>query len=337
MADLELVEINQTEEKAGVEEKNACSYCSGANSVSLYTTCSIFGDEFSLNSCLDCGAVFLNPRPTDEQLKQAYDDSYYGTGESKFGSTIEKVLDVFRGARVRRVCKFVKPGSRVLDIGCGSGDFLKKLSGKGFHAFGTELEGRAARRAMQLDGVKVKTGPLQEKDFDENFFDAVCMWHVFEHLTEPKRTMEIVSEILKPGGFLFLSMPNIESIQSRLFKGNWLHLDLPRHLFYLSPEKLVSVMKGFRFSMVQKQFLSLEQNVFGIQQSILNCILKKRDVLFEVLKGNNSYAQDYSQVSIALQKVFWIITFPLFIPFVWLEAAVQKGGTMEFVFRKKDS
>ena len=238
MADLDQVETNQSKFNESVDEKNACIYCNAANSVSLYTTCSIFGDEFSLNRCLDCGAVFLTPRPTDEQLNQAYDDSYYGAGDSKFSPAVEKVLDVFRGARVRRVCKFVKPGSRILDIGCGGGGFLKKLSVKGVETYGTELEGAAADRAMRIEGIKVKTGPLLEADFDKDFFDAVCMWHVFEHLTEPKRTMEIVSRILKPSGYLFLSMPNIESIQSGLFKGNWLHLDPPRHLFYLSPEKL---------------------------------------------------------------------------------------------------
>jgi len=337
MVDLDLVETNQSKFNERVGEKNACIYCSAANSIGLYKTSSIFGEEFSLNRCLDCGAVFLSPSPTDKQLSQAYDDSYYGRGDSKFGSSVEKVLDIFRQARVRRVCGHAKPGGRVLDIGCGGGDFLKKLSDMGFEAFGTELEGRAARRSLQVYGIKVKTGPLCETDFDKDFFDAVCMWHVFEHLTEPKQTMEIVSEILKPSGCLFLSMPNIESIQSRLFAGNWLHLDPPRHLFYLPPEKLVSVMKDFGFSMVRKSFFSLEQSVFGFQQSVLNCIMKKRDVLFEILKGNKSYAQDYSQVSIAMQKVFWVATFPLFIPFVWLEAVVQKGGTMEFVFRKEVS
>ena len=337
MADLELVEINRSKNNMDVDEKQSCTYCRVANSVSLYTTSSIFGDEFSLDKCSVCGAFFLNPSPTDEQLDQAYDDSYYGTGDSKFGSGVEKVLDVFRGARGRRVCGYVKPGCRVLDIGCGSGDFLKKLSERGFEAFGTELDGQAARRAMQVDGIKVKTGPLLEADFDKDFFDAVCMWHVFEHLTEPKRTLEILSKILKPGGYLFLSMPNIESIQSRLFKGRWLHLDPPRHLFFLSPEKLVSAVKDFGFSMVRKKFFSLEQNVFGFQQSILNCILKKRDVLFEVLKGNKSYAQDYSVVSIALQKFFWIGTFPLFALIAGVEAVLNKGGTMEFVFRKEES
>ena len=243
MADLELVEINRSKNNMDVDEKQSCTYCRVANSVSLYTTSSIFGDEFSLDKCSVCGAFFLNPSPTEEQLGQAYDDSYYGTGDSKFGSGVEKVLDVFRGARGRRVRGYVKPGGRVLDIGCGSGDFLKKLSERGFEAFGTELDGQAARRAMQVDGIKVKTGPLLEADFDKDFFDAVCMWHVFEHLAEPKRTLEIISKILKPGGYLFLSMPNIESIQSRLFKGRWLHLDPPRHLFFLSPEKLVSVVK----------------------------------------------------------------------------------------------
>ena len=96
-------------------------------------------------------------------------------------------------------------------------------------------------------------------------------------------------------------------------------------------------MKDFGFSAVQKRFFSLEQNIFGFQQSILNCILKKRDVLFEVLKGNKSYAQDYSQVSIALQKCFWIVTFPLFALMAGLEAVLKKGGTMEFVFRKEVS
>lgn len=337
MVELQLVEINQNKDNSGVDEKNACVYCSAANGVGLYKTSSIFEDEFSLNSCLDCGAVFLSPRPTQEQLSQAYDDSYYGAGDSKFGSTVEKVLDVFRGARVCRVCKYIKPSGRVLDIGCGSGDFLKKLSERGFEAFGTELEGRAARRAMQLDGIKVKTGHLLEVDFDKDFFDAVCMWHVFEHLAEPRQTMEIVNKVLKPGGCLFLSMPNIESIQSRLFKGNWLHLDPPRHLFFLTPEKLISAMENFGFSVVQKRFLSLEQNVFGFQQSILNCILKKRDVLFEVLKGNKSYAQDYSTVSISLQKFFWMGTFPLFALIAGMEAVLNKGGTMEFVFQKEVS
>lgn len=337
MTDLDLVEINRSKANMCIDERNACAYCRVTNSVGLYKTCSIFDDEFSLNRCLDCGAVFLSPRPTDEQLKLAYDDSYYGTGDSKFGLFLEKVLDVFRGSRVRRVCRYIVPPARILDIGCGSGGFLKKLANRGFEAFGSELEGRAARRAMQLDGIKIKTGPLLEADFDKDFFDAVCMWHVFEHLTEPKRTMEIASRILKPSGYLFLSMPNIESIQSRLFRGNWLHLDPPRHLLFLAPEKLISVMKNFGFSVVQRRFFSLEQNVFGFQQSILNCILKKRDVLFESLKGNKNYTRDYSSASIALQKIFWVATFPFFALLVCLEAAVKKGGTMEFVFRKEVS
>ena len=96
-------------------------------------------------------------------------------------------------------------------------------------------------------------------------------------------------------------------------------------------------MKDFGFSVVEEHFLSLEQNVFGFQQSMLNCILKKRDLLFEVLKGNKNYAQDYSAVSITLQKIFWVATFPFFAFVAALEAILKKGGTMEFVFQKEVS
>ncbi|MHC4556119.1 MAG: class I SAM-dependent methyltransferase [Planctomycetota bacterium] len=318
-----------------LDNKSPCAYCRARESLRLYPTYSISGDNFHINRCLKCHALFLSPRPTQQQLDQAYGDSYYGKGQTKFAGHIEKILDRFRSARARKVCRYITPPARILDIGCGNGRFLSYLINRGFDGYGTELPGKAAQRAAQVTDLKLKVGHHAADNFGENFFDCICMWHVFEHLTEPKETLQIIQRILKPGGYLMISLPNIESLQSRLFRGNWLHLDPPKHLLFLTASDLVSEMTEFGFKLIKRRYFSLEQNPFGIQQSILNCLLTKREVLFEALKGNVAYTKEYSRLNITLQKLFYLSTFPLFAFLAGLEAALRKGGTMELIFQKQ--
>ena len=318
-----------------VDNRNLCAYCGAKQSLRLYPTYSISGDSFYINRCLKCRAVFLCPSPTREQLDRAYDDSYYGKGQEKFTGRIERVLDYFRKTRAASVGKYIHPPAKILDIGCGNGRFLSYLINQGFEGYGIELPGKAAQRAEQIPGLKLKVGRLTPEDFCENFFDCICMWHVFEHLTEPKETLQIIKKILKQNGYLVMSLPNIDSMQSRLFGGKWLHLDPPKHLFFLGAKDLISEMKEFGFKLIRQRYFSLEQNPFGIQQSILNCLLSKREVLFEALKGNDTYTREYSRFTITLQKIFYLSTFPLFVFLAGLEAALKKGGTMECIFRKE--
>jgi len=199
-----------------------------------------------------------------------------------------------------------------------------------------ELLGRAAQRAAEVPGIHLTIGPLKEGDFAAGFFDAVCLWHVFEHLPQPRKTLEIVGSIVKPSGFLFLSMPNIQSWQARLFRGRWLHLDPLRHLVFFSPEGLVRVLGEQGFQLCRRTTFSLEQNVFGIQQSLLNCLCRKRELLFELLKGNYSYTDGYPKRLLRLQQLFALLTSPLFVLAAVLESLFGAGGTMEMVFRKTD-
>lgn len=317
------------------DNTNPCGYCGANQSLKLYPTSSILEDKFYINRCFTCRAVFLSPRPTQEQLDRAYDDSYYGQGKMKFTGFIEKILDYFRSSRARRINRYIAPPAKILDIGCGSGGFVDYLIKRGFTGYGIELPGKAASRAAQIPDLHLKVGQLEKGDFSENFFDGICMWHVFEHLTAPKEALQIVRKILKPSGYLMMSLPNIDSLQSRLFRGRWLHLDPPKHLFFLGPKDLISEMNQLGFNLIKISYFSLEQNPFGIQQSILNCLLSKRELLFEALKGNIIYTGEYSKRSILLQKLFYLISFPVFASLAALEAVLRKGGAMELVFRKQ--
>ena len=330
-----LVQSSEDQFQGNLISSAVCVYCGGEDSQVLYDTVSTSGDKFTVNKCLNCRACFLAPNPTRQQLDAAYDDSYYGCRtDTKFPDWIEKVLDRFRSQRAGTIMKYVTLPANVLDIGCGNGRFLQELIRKNYNAYGIELPSKSAERASQIPGLKLKIGKLCEGDYEENFFDAVTLWHVIEHLSEPKKTLQIIEKILKPGGYLVISLPNIDSIQSRLFRGRWLHLDPPRHLFFFTASELTKIMQTFGFERVAIKYFSLEQNPFGMQQSLLNCMLRKREVLFEALKGNEAYTSDYSEVSIFLQKIFYITTFPFFALLSLIEAWLRKGGTMEIIFEK---
>lgn len=313
-----------------------CIYCGQNDFSTRYSTSSLHGESYAVCRCRRCHAWFLNPTPTAGQLRRAYDDSYYGGEEAKFSPLLEKGIDYFRRSRSRTVRRYVSPPARVLDIGCGNGRFLGYLIEQGYEGYGIELPGRAAERAGRVKGLQLKVGPLGPDDFPEGHFDAITLWHVLEHLPHPRQTLDTLQRILKPGGFLIISMPNICSWQSRVFGGQWFHLDPPRHLFFMDPRALTEALGALGFRPQRVRHFSLEQNPFGIQQSLLNCLCRKREVLFESLKGNREYTAEYSRLSLGFQKAFYLATFPVFAGLAVLEAMGRAGGTIEAVYRKQE-
>jgi 2-polyprenyl-3-methyl-5-hydroxy-6-metoxy-1,4-benzoquinol methylase len=318
-------------------EISNCLFCGSSRSTWFCNTSDIFLNHYEIRHCVGCHAYYLSPFPSPEMLEKAYDVSYYGTKDTKFeAGPIERVLDGFRKHRSQKLAKKLPLKARILDIGCGNGNFLEYLSSiSDFELHGIERDMTAAARAMSKKGMTIKNSPLLYGDYPNDYFDAITLFHVFEHLTNPKETLSIINTILKSGGILYLSFPNIGSIQAHLFKGKWLHLDPPRHLIFFTPKDFIALMGERNFACKQVSYLSLEQNPFGMTQSLLNILLKKREVLFERLKGNTNYAPEYGKFSIFMQKVFFMLSFPIFAVFDVLISLFHKGATVTFMFQKK--
>jgi len=314
---------------------SACIFCAHPISTALYPTEDLWGTAYELHKCNKCKTYFLNPRPTERMLEKAYDDSYYGLGEKKFKGPFEKVLDYFRRRRAKRFSKLLENGDNVLDIGCGNGNFLVSLLKHGnYNLYGTELAGKSADRAQKIEEIRLHTGSLNRKNYEKESFALVTLFHVFEHLPNPRQTLEDIDYLLKDRGHVVFSFPNIFSYQSRFFKGSWLHLDPPRHLFFMAPSTFIALMQFKGYYLVSQKYFSPEQNPFGLVQSLLNKIMKKRDVLFEHLKGHTSYTKKYAGVPLLLQKIFFVFMMPPAFMLDALSSLTKRSATVEFVFRK---
>ena len=320
------------------ESQSDCVFCGKSECSETYSCTDTRGNQWSWGRCESCGTLSLLPHPTAADLSLAYDTSYYGSSDTKFEGLSEKFISYCRRGRARKLAVMLQPKARVLDIGCGSGEFLAALSAYGdYELWGTELSGPAASRATKHQGVNLKVGPLCADDFEEHSFDMVTLFHVFEHLPNPSEVIESVRRILKPDGHLIMSFPNINSWQAKLFKGNWLHLDPPRHLFLMPPASFEREIRNFGFEIESRQFYSIEQNPYGFIQSLLNQAGFPRDLLYERLKGNNDYSPEYGSWSVMGQK---FIAGLCLLPAVFLDAiesTLGKGATVLYHLKRTTS
>lgn len=137
---------------------------------------------------------------------------------------------------------------RVLDVGCGSGDFLVHMRALGWEVAGVEPDPEAAQVARTaLGGADIRTGELEDAAFPESSFDAIALGHVLEHVPAPGATLRACRRLLRPGGCLVLATPNTASLGSERFGASWLHWDPPRHLHLFNRATLSRVASDAGF------------------------------------------------------------------------------------------
>src|SRR5262249_37323679 len=133
-------------------------------------------------------------------------------------------------------------GRDVLDVGCGAGTLLGLLKRRGFQVGGVDVSEEAARVAESENGVRVRVGSLKESMFANASFDIVTLFHVMEHVVNPRAVLAEVSRILKPDGALVLQVPNIDSWQCKAFGVKWYGLDVPRHVIDYSRKGMLKLL-----------------------------------------------------------------------------------------------
>lgn len=197
---------------------------------------------YHLMCCTSCGVVWLCDPPAPEEMSFHYGTEYYQRVAAAGETCAEE-----RWQKQREVISRFKKSGDILDIGCSSGGFLGSL-GDEWRRHGIEIAPEMAERACANTGAKVFVGDALSAPFAGESFDVITSFDVLEHVYQPRELVRKVQEWLKPGGIFYVMLPNIGSLEARIFGSYWYGLELPRHLFHFSPRSLTAALEseGFR-------------------------------------------------------------------------------------------
>jgi len=228
----------------------ACDSCENKNFKILFEGNdyrSFSANTLTVVQCLQCGLVFLNPRP--KNMADYYRNNCYKKELRKdFFSWLS--ID-----RVKIISQHKKVG-RILDIGCGNGSFLLNMRKNGWEVYGNEICHNACDFVRdELSLTNVYSGHLLSIDLPEKYFDVITLSHVLEHLEKPRENLIKINRLLKDDGILIIECPDFSSIHRYIFKDKWQALELPQHLYQFTVKTLKRTLNLSGFEVYKKDFI----------------------------------------------------------------------------------
>lgn len=224
---------------------------------------SVSKEIFSILKCSNCAFAITDPKPAGEELARYYESENYISHTDEANNVVNSLYKLARVFTIRDKSALLKKWAekgKLLDIGCGTGDFLFNNQKNGWITEGVEVN----NKAREIAEAKLKKNLFTslngvEKD---KTYNAITLWHVLEHIEELEQTCLQISEHLEQKGTLITAVPNYESFDAQYYKEYWAAYDLPRHLYHFSKKSME--LLWLKYGMEVKAVIPMKLDAFYV-------------------------------------------------------------------------
>ncbi len=270
--------------------------------------------RFKYYTCSQCFLAFIHPRLTKYDLRAIYQEEYYIIPSEKIkgSSVIDKIFKIEFNSYEKFVSDLPLVRHKLLDVGCGRGEFLYKMQKKGWDIYGVEPYKEAVIKTQERIGKKrVWQGELPKIKFKNKKFDVITMWHVLEHLDYPSLYLRKIRSLLTKSGFFVLEVPNLDAVNLALFRESYSGLGFAEHVFYFSKKGLKKL---------------LEDNGFKVER------------IYSPLKMSSNFSVNLANILTEHFRLNWKLVVLSTLPFSFFVAVVGlifgRGEVIRLVVRK---
>jgi SAM-dependent methyltransferase len=279
--------------------------------------------QFRVVRCDACGLLRLDPKPPPEELGRYYPDNYWFAPDRSAASRLE---EAYRRLVLRDHVQFVAQAladssarGPLLDVGCGGGLFLGMMRERGLRVVGLDNSREAAGIAWRRQHVPSLAGDLERAPLRAGSFAGLTMFHVMEHLYDPRAYLCAARALLAKDGRLVVQVPNAASWQARLLGRAWNGADIPRHLTDFRARDLEKMMEGSGFEVLRRKYFSLRDNPAGLASSLAPSLDPMARRVRRVAESESTrLAKDLTYFAMVVASV----------PFAAAEAACGAGSTV---------
>ncbi|HUX20438.1 MAG TPA: class I SAM-dependent methyltransferase [Spirochaetia bacterium] len=212
----------------------------------------LYGPRSLWVRCTECGLVYQNPQPVREELLGRYDDAYFNYEIENETGFFELMKLGLADIHFQEIESTLGDTRSFLDVGCATGMLIEWAKSRGWREKGVEVCSPAAEYGRNERGVDIFAGVLEEARFEDASLDVVHCSHLIEHLNDPHGFVQEAKRILAPGGYFIITTPNIDGLQSRLFRADWRSL-IADHLYLFSASTLERLLRKQGFEILRRK------------------------------------------------------------------------------------
>jgi SAM-dependent methyltransferase len=206
----------------------------------------VTGESFDIVECEACSIRTTTPFPDKKIIGNYYSSDDYISHDDKVSGIFDSIYGLVRTYQLNKKKKLIgkyfnKSNGKILDIGCGAGDFLQYMKENHWNINGVDTSNKARKIANKKLNIKV----MDPKDWINNKekYDVITCWHSLEHVHEPWVYLDKIKKSLTLDGFLIVALPNYQSTDAKIYKEFWAAYDTPRHLYHFTIKSMNKTIK----------------------------------------------------------------------------------------------